>query len=139
MRDRLVPWPPSGFWLGAGLPAAAAWSAAVAVLVVACPCALGLATPTALLAAVGRGAELGILVKSAQALESAGRIRAVVLDKTGTLTTGVMTVHDIVVAWPAARTRGRCGWPGRSRTPPSTPSARPSPGPPPNAWARCRR
>ena len=86
-----------GFWLGAGLPAAAAWSAAVAVLVVACPCALGLATPTALLAAVGRGAELGILVKSAQALESAGRIRAVVLDKTGTLTTGVMTVQDIVV------------------------------------------
>ena len=86
-----------GFWLGAGLPAAAAWSAAVAVLVVACPCALGLATPTALLAAVGRGAELGILVKSAQALESAGRVRAVVLDKTGTLTTGVMTVQDIVV------------------------------------------
>jgi Cu+-exporting ATPase len=85
-----------GFWLGAGLPAAAAWSAAVAVLVVACPCALGLATPTALLAAVGRGAELGILVKSAQALESAGRIRAIVLDKTGTLTTGVMTVHEVV-------------------------------------------
>jgi Cu+-exporting ATPase len=85
-----------GFWLGVGLPAAAAWSAAVAVLVVACPCALGLATPTALLAAVGRGAELGILVKSAQALESAGRIRTVVLDKTGTLTTGVMTVHDVV-------------------------------------------
>ena len=85
-----------GFWLGAGLPAAAAWSAAVAVLVVACPCALGLATPTALLAAVGRGAELGILVKSAQALESAGRIRVVVLDKTGTLTTGVMTVHDVI-------------------------------------------
>ncbi len=87
-----------GFWLGTGLPAASAWSAAVAVLVVACPCALGLATPTALLAAVGRGAELGILVKSAQALESAGRIRAVVLDKTGTLTTGVMTVHDVVAA-----------------------------------------
>ena len=87
-----------GFWLGTGLSAAAAWSAAVAVLVVACPCALGLATPTALLAAVGRGAELGILVKSAQALESAGRIRAVVLDKTGTLTTGVMTVHGVVTA-----------------------------------------
>jgi P-type Cu+ transporter len=87
-----------GFWLGAGLPAAAAWSAAVAVLVVACPCALGLATPTALLAAVGRGAELGILVKTAQALESAGRIRRLALDKTGTLTTGTMTVQDIIPA-----------------------------------------
>ncbi len=71
------------------------------MLVVACPCALGLATPTALLAAVGRGAELGILVKSAQALESAGRVRAVVLDKTGTLTTGVMSVHGVVTAGPA--------------------------------------
>ena len=87
-----------GFWLGAGLPAAAAWSAAVAVLVVACPCALGLATPTALLAAVGRGAELGILVKSAQALESAGRIRRLALDKTGTLTTGTMTLQDVIPA-----------------------------------------
>jgi P-type Cu+ transporter len=85
-----------GFWLGTGLPAAAAWSAAVAVLVVACPCALGLATPTALLAAVGRGAELGILVKSAQALESAQRIRGVVFDKTGTLTGGTMTVAAIM-------------------------------------------
>jgi Cu+-exporting ATPase len=92
-----------GFWLGAGLPAAAAWSAAVAVLVVACPCALGLATPTALLAAVGRGAELGILVKSAQTLESARRIRDVVLDKTGTLTTGTMTVHGIISAPGASR------------------------------------
>ena len=85
-----------GFWLGAGLPAASAWSAAVAVLVVACPCALGLATPTALLAAVGRGAELGILVRSAQAIETAGRIRTVALDKTGTLTTGTMTVLDVI-------------------------------------------
>ena len=87
-----------GFWLGAGLPAASAWSAAVAVLVVACPCALGLATPTALLAAVGRGAELGILVKSAQALESAGRVRILALDKTGTLTTGTMAVLDVITA-----------------------------------------
>jgi Cu+-exporting ATPase len=87
-----------GFWLGAGWPAAAAASAAVAVLVVACPCALGLATPTALLAAVGRGAELGVLVSSAQALESAGRVRAVILDKTGTLTTGRMTLHEITTA-----------------------------------------
>jgi Cu+-exporting ATPase len=84
-----------GFWLGAGWPAVSAISAAVAVLVVACPCALGLATPTALLAAVGRGAELGILVTSARALESAGRVGAVILDKTGTLTTGRMTLHEI--------------------------------------------
>ena len=85
-----------GFWLGAGLPAASAWSAAVAVLVVACPCALGLATPTALLAAVGRGAELGVLIRSAQAIETAGRIRTLALDKTGTLTTGTMTVLDVI-------------------------------------------
>jgi len=84
-----------GFWLGAGLPAAQGWSAAVAVLVVACPCALGLATPTALVAAVGRGAELGILVKSVRALESARRVRVVVLDKTGTLTTGAMAVTAV--------------------------------------------
>ncbi len=87
-----------GFWLGTGLPAATAWSAAVAVLVVACPCALGLATPAALVAAVGRGAELGVLIKSAQALESARRIRVVALDKTGTLTVGVMTVTGIITA-----------------------------------------
>ena len=87
-----------GFWLGAGLPAASAWSAAIAVLVVACPCSLGLATPAALLAALGRGAELGILVKNAQALETAGRIRTLLLDKTGTLTTGTMTVHAVTTA-----------------------------------------
>jgi len=85
-----------GFWLGAGLPAASAWSAAVAVLVVACPCVLGLATPVALLAAVGRGADLGILVRSAQAIETAGRIRTLALDKTGTLTTGTMTVLEVI-------------------------------------------
>ena len=87
-----------GFWLGTGLPAASAWSAGIAVLVVACPCALGLATPTALMAAIGRGAELGVLVRSAQALESAGQITAVILDKTGTLTTGLMSVHAVTTS-----------------------------------------
>ncbi|MFH9864695.1 heavy metal translocating P-type ATPase [Streptomyces lydicus] len=81
-----------GFWLGAGAEPQAALTAAVAVLVVACPCALGLATPTALLAATGRGAQLGILVRGPQALERLRRIDTVVLDKTGTLTTGRMSV-----------------------------------------------
>ena len=79
-----------GFWLGAGVNAPDAISAAVAVLVVACPCALGLATPTALLAATGRGAQLGILVRGPEALESLRRVDTVVLDKTGTLTSGRM-------------------------------------------------
>ncbi|MFI1971948.1 heavy metal translocating P-type ATPase [Streptomyces cinnamoneus] len=84
-----------GFWLGAGASPQAAVTAAVAVLVVACPCALGLATPTALLAATGRGAGLGILVGGPQALEGLRRVDTVVLDKTGTLTTGSMTVTEV--------------------------------------------
>ncbi|MEU9122645.1 cation-translocating P-type ATPase [Streptomyces sp. NPDC048506] len=84
-----------GFWLGAGAAPQAAVTAAVAVLVVACPCALGLATPTALLAATGRGAQLGILVRGPQALERLRRIDTVVLDKTGTLTTGRMAVTAV--------------------------------------------
>jgi P-type Cu+ transporter len=84
-----------GFWLGAGAGGSAAGQAAVAVLVVACPCALGLATPMALLAAVGRGAQLGIGVRSARALEAARWVQVVVLDKTGTLTTGAMRLQSI--------------------------------------------
>ncbi|MFE1885154.1 heavy metal translocating P-type ATPase [Streptomyces diastatochromogenes] len=81
-----------GFWLGAGAEPQAAITACVAVLVVACPCALGLATPTALMAATGRGAQLGVLVTGPQALEGLQHLDAVVLDKTGTLTSGHMSV-----------------------------------------------
>ncbi|MFD8007269.1 heavy metal translocating P-type ATPase [Streptomyces mirabilis] len=84
-----------GFWLGAGADPQAAVTACVAVLVVACPCALGLATPTALMAATGRGAQLGVLVTGPQALEGLQHLDAVVLDKTGTLTTGHMSVARI--------------------------------------------
>jgi P-type Cu+ transporter len=81
-----------GFWLGTGAGAAAAFTAAVAVLIIACPCALGLATPTALLVGTGRGAQLGILIKGPEVLESTRRIDTVVLDKTGTVTTGQMAL-----------------------------------------------
>ncbi|WP_405533161.1 heavy metal translocating P-type ATPase [Streptomyces avidinii] len=84
-----------GFWLGAGADPQAAVTACVAVLVVACPCALGLATPTALLAATGRGAQLGLLVSGPRALETLRHVDTVVLDKTGTLTTGRMTVARV--------------------------------------------
>ncbi|MFJ8006228.1 heavy metal translocating P-type ATPase [Streptomyces fagopyri] len=81
-----------GFWLGAGADPQAALTACVAVLVVACPCALGLATPTALMAATGRGAQLGVLVSGPQTLEALQHVDTVVLDKTGTLTSGHMSV-----------------------------------------------
>ncbi|GAA2508281.1 heavy metal translocating P-type ATPase [Winogradskya humida] len=83
-----------GYWLGAGHGVASAFTAAVAVLIIACPCALGLATPTALLVGTGRGAQLGILIRGVEALESVRRVDTILLDKTGTVTTGTMTVQQ---------------------------------------------
>jgi P-type Cu+ transporter len=87
-----------GFWLGNGAGATFAFTAAVAVLIIACPCALGLATPTALLVGTGRGAQLGLLIKGPEALESTRRIDTVVLDKTGTVTSGEMAVVAVHAA-----------------------------------------
>jgi P-type Cu+ transporter len=85
-------------WLAAGQPAAAAFSAAVAVLIVACPCAMGLATPTAILVGTGRAAQLGIVIKGPEVLESTRAVDTIVLDKTGTVTTGRMSLADVAAA-----------------------------------------
>ncbi|MDP9407944.1 MAG: heavy metal translocating P-type ATPase, partial [Actinomycetota bacterium] len=87
-----------GFWLGSGAGVEVAFTAAVAVLIIACPCALGLATPTALMVGTGRGAQLGVLIKGPEVLESTRRVDTVVLDKTGTVTTGRMALVDVVPA-----------------------------------------
>jgi P-type Cu+ transporter len=87
-----------GFWIGAGEGTAFAFTAAVAVLIIACPCALGLATPTALLVGTGRGAQLGLLIKGPEILESTRRVDTIVLDKTGTVTTGRMSLVDVALA-----------------------------------------
>ena len=111
-------------WLLAGAAAGQAFSAGLAVLIIACPCALGLATPAALVAACGRGAQLGIFIKGHQALESSGLIDTVVFDKTGTVTSGRMAVTALAAAPgtepargapPRRRGRARLGAPGRRR------------------------
>ena len=122
---------------GRGHAAGHAVSAALAVLIIACPCALGLATPAALVAASGRGAQLGIFIKGYQALESSRSVDTVVLDKTGTVTTGRMSLAGVeTVAGPNGP--NCCATPARWSRRPSMRWPRPSPPPRGRRPARCR-
>jgi P-type Cu+ transporter len=104
----------AGSWLLAGQSIEFALRVFVAVLTIACPCALGLATPVAIMVGTGKGAELGILIKGGQALETAHKIDAVILDKTGTITVGKPSVTDIRAYLSVGRARPRTSsWPWR--------------------------
>ncbi len=126
-------------WLLAGSPAERAFSAALAVLIIACPCALGLATPAALMVACGRGARLGIFITRYQALESSRAVDTVVLDKTGTVTTGVMAVTGVMAADGDQPARPCSGRPERSSRRRSTRWPPRSPGRHRRSWAHSPR
>ena len=111
----------------------------IAVLIIACPCALGLATPTAVMVGTGRAAELGILISNGEALEQARRLTAVVLDKTGTITQGKPALTAITTTDGFDRRPRSWPWSPRPRAAASTPSPRPSPPTPTPPASPCRR